>query len=115
MSYPNFNKYSNFNFPIDSQLEKLFKFILTPPSKITHKLITELRTCIYDLILTNIEIIDIYTYILNRFMKSVVYTDNQKVEILQIIAQLEHKFRNGNKAPIYLESMVFNLMKLLNK
>jgi len=115
MSYLNFNKYSNFNFPTDSLLEKLFKLISTNPSKITNKLITELRTCIYDLILTNIEIVDIYHYILNRFMKSVIHTDDQKVEITQIIIDSESAFRKGNKAPIYLESMIFNLMNLLNK
>jgi len=114
MSYIDFNKYTNFILPVNDMMDKLIKYIKVSASKITQKTINEIRSIIYEIMLTNIDINRIYHYILNDFINSIIYSDEQKIEITQIIANSEYHFKKGNKVPIHLESMVFELINFLN-
>ena len=108
MSFPTFGKYANFKIPAFSFVEKYLTFVLTPPAGINKKFITELRECIYDIILNNIEMNVIYNYVLEKL------SENHNLHIyriINIIATSERQLKAGNKEPIHLEALVFNLIK----
>lgn len=114
MSYPNFEKYSSFKPEIFKQIEGLNKYINLSSSKINQKAITDIRNLIYEIMLSQIDLTLIYHYILDNLCESVLYSDEQKMDMVNLIAELESKSIKGNKTPIHLEALVFSMNRLVN-
>ena len=107
MSFPTFAKYSNFKIPTFEIVERYMTFILTPPDKINLKFIKELRECIYEIMLNNIDLNIVYHYVSQQLI-------DHGHNIIHIIAESEMNLKMGNKVPVHLEAIVFNLIKALN-
>lgn len=117
MSFPTFDKYMNFRIPRYAFLEKYMLFIMTKPNKIDKKFITELRECIYEIILGNIEMSIVYYYVLEQLAAKSTTTDYGNInmyKVVNIIANSERQMKIGNKEPIHLEALVFNLIREIN-
>jgi len=114
MSFPSFTKYVNFKIPCISSLEKFMTFILTKPANIDKKFITELRECIYEIILANISITIVYYYVLEQLSTNPPHLNLNMNRVINIIAKSESQMKAGNKEPIHLEALVFNLIREIN-
>jgi replication factor C subunit 3/5 len=113
MSFPTYEKYSMFNIDSFQLVDKLYTYIKMPINKINIKTISEIRDVIYDIMLNEIKLVDVYHHILNNLMESDCYNESQKLSIIQLISELERSSKQGNKEPIHLEALVFNLIDLL--
>ena len=67
--------------------------------------------------MANIDLSKIYQYVLNYYLKSVIYKDDIDFQrkIIKLTADSEANMAKGNKEPIHLESYFLQVIALTNK
>ncbi len=115
LSYPDRGRYTNTTIPEFKLYEKLVKYAQTSVTKVNLKLVNDIRAVIYELMVANIDLKEVYEYIVNHFMESIIYPDEIKMKIVELTAKSEYEMVLGNKEPIHLESYLYQIIAIINK
>ena len=106
-------KFKKHTYNYVNYMKKMLRYMDCKPSDLTVSRIDKIREHLYTLKIKQIESKNVIKYILSYFLNKEDITDLQKINICKKASELEHRMKNGNKDPLYIENMYYSIMNII--